>query len=169
MNVDIAINRSKSLPVAEAQALELLENVESALQYFPKLKKLRALGDGLYEWQMKTIGSRAARVAYDTRFTARTRLAEDRLSWVPAKTSSASNAELAGEIIVAAEGEHSRLTIKVSGTLQDVPVPLLYRPMAAPFIRGKFISLADGFLENVAAALTASEASVGGARLGAHG
>lgn len=169
MNVDIAINRSAHLNVPASKALALLQNVEAALRCLPKLAHLRDLGGGRYTWKMKTIGSRTARVAYDAKFGAQTVFDQQagRLAWTPVK--GAGNAELAGEISVTADGGSSRLSIKVSGTLRDVPVPLLYRPMAAPFIRGKFIGLADGFLENASLALTSPQATPADAPLRASG
>ena len=54
---------------------------------------------------------------------------------------------------IAEQGEATQLTFRVRGELRDVPVPLLYRVVAPPFIQGKFTRLVDTFLEDTREAL----------------
>ncbi|MBX6420423.1 MAG: hypothetical protein QJR02_01175 [Sinobacteraceae bacterium] len=153
MQVDIAIERSLSVPLAYERVVPLLDDLEGTIRRFPKLKRLTRLGERAYLWEMQTIGSRLAKIAHDVSYAARYRVDPSRglLSWEP--LSGHGNARIEGAFRLAREGEHTRLDFAVRGELYDVPVPLMYRPLAPPFIQGKFTRLVDTFLERTRAAL----------------
>ena len=161
MKVNIEIERSAVVPVPYQQVEPLLKDLEGTIGRFPKLKKLTRLGEDRYLWEMRTIGSRIANIAHDVSYGAHYQVDLDRgeLSWKP--LANQGNASIEGYFRIA-QGNHggkpggsdeTRLTFRVWGELRDVPVPLLYRMVAPPFIQGKFTRLVDTFLEDTRDAL----------------
>jgi len=153
MKVNIEIERSALVPVPYRQVEPLLQDLEGTIGRFPKLKKLTRLGDNSYLWEMRTIGSRIANIAHEVSYGAEYRvdLQRGELSWKPLPNQG--NASIEGYFRIAADSDTTRLTFRVRGELRDVPVPLLYRVVAPPFIQGKFTRLVDTFLEDTRDAL----------------
>lgn len=158
MNVDIKIERSVEIDASMAQLRGLFEDLEGSLRRFPKLRRLTALGNHSYLWEMSTIGSKAANIAHDVVYAAKYQVepAKYRLKWtaVPGK----GNASLDGEMWAQAGDGSARLSFAVRGRLRNVPVPLMYRLLAPAFIQGKFTRLVDTFLEDTRDAILAVRA-----------
>lgn len=157
MKVNIEIERSCTVPVAYGQAEPLLQDLEGTLHRFPKLKKLTKLGEGDYLSEMRTIGSRIANIAHDVSYGARYQidLKRGEVSWKPLPNQG--NASIEGSLSIAASDQETRLVLRMRGELRDVPVPLLYRMVAPPFIQGKFTRLIDTFLEETRDALVSGK------------
>ena len=153
MKVNIEIERSAIVPVPYKQVEPLLKDLEGTIGRFPKLKKLTKLADNSYFWEMRTIGSRIANIAHDVSYGAEYRvdLPRGELSWKPVPNKG--NATIEGFFRITADSDTTKLTFRVRGELHDVPVPLLYRMVAPPFIQGKFTRLVDTFLEDTRDAL----------------
>jgi len=153
MKVNIEIERSAVVPVPYKQVVPLLMDLEGTISRFPKLRKLTRLGPDQYLWEMRTIGSRIANIAHDVSYGAhyRTDLTRGELSWKPLPDHG--NAVIEGWFRIAEGKDETRLSFRVRGELRDVPVPLLYRVVAPPFIQGKFTRLVDTFLEETREAL----------------
>ena len=155
MNIRLDIERRLLLPVAPARAATLLDDLEATIGRFPNLKTLTRLGDHQYRWDMRTMGVRIARIAHDLSYAARYEI--DRkagvIRWTPLPGHG--NALIGGEIRLAASGAQTEMRFKVDGVLHDVPVPLLYRPLAGPFIVNKMSTLIERYLAATAAALAA--------------
>lgn len=156
MKIDLAIDRSVVLPVAYARAESLLTDIESTIRRFPNLKRLSPLGNDAWLWEMKTMGSRFAKIAHDVSYGARYTLDAERgvVRWVPVEGKG--NAVIAGEFQLAEHAEGTVFSFRVRGTLHDVPVPLLYRPVAPTFIAAKFATLIERFLERTREALVSA-------------
>lgn len=147
MKVPLNIQRSLVIEAPPAKALALLDDLESTIKRFPKLKRLRKLGELQYVWEMETIGSRMAKIAHNVSYGAAYQLDREagELRWAPLPDHG--NARIAGRFRLQPEGgSQTRLSFSVEGELRDVPVPLVYRLVAPPFIQGKFTSLVDRFL-----------------------
>ena len=159
MKVDLAIERSIELPAPYPQVSGLLQEYESTIRRFPKLRKLKKLGEMTYLWEMAPIGSRVAKISHEVVYAARYSLdtTRGRLSWQGLPQHG--NATINGFFQVQPAGRGTRLSFAVTGELRDVPVPLIYRLVAPPFIQGKFTHLVDVFLENTRAALDGQEAA----------
>ena len=159
MKVNIEIERSAVVPVPYKQVEPLLQDLEGTIGRFPKLKKLTKLGENRYLWEMRTIGSRIANIAHEVSYGAQYNvdLPRGELSWKPLPNQG--NASIEGWFRIAADSEATRLTFRVRGELRDVPVPLLYRVVAPPFIQGKFTRLVDTFLEDTREALVNGKVS----------
>jgi hypothetical protein len=157
MKVNIEIERSALVPVPYRQVEPLLQDLEGTIGRFPKLKMLTRLGENRYLWEMRTIGSRIANIAHDVSYGAEYQLDLSRgeLSWKPLPNQG--NATIEGYFRIAADKDDTRLSFRVRGELRDVPVPLLYRVVAPPFIQGKFTRLVDTFLEHTRDALVSGK------------
>lgn len=161
MKVNIEIERSALVPVPYRQVEPLLQDLEGTIGRFPKLKKLTRLGDNRYLWEMRTIGSRIANIAHDVSYGAEyyIDLGRGELSWRPLPNQGNATIEGCFRIAQGSGGgaEETRLTFRVRGELRDVPVPLLYRMVAPPFIQGKFTRLVDTFLDDTRQALVSGK------------
>jgi len=155
VKIDLAIDRSVVLPVDYKTAEPLLRDIESTIGRFPNLKKLTRLDDSAYFWEMRTMGSQIAKIAHDVSYGARyTRdLKAGLLSWEPIPGKG--NATVSGHFKLAKAASGTEFSFHVRGTLFDVPVPLLYRPIAPKFISAKFTALIERFLERTREALAA--------------
>lgn len=156
MRVPIEIERSIEVAAPAERLKALFDDVEGTIRRFPKLKKLTRLDEDLaYRWDLQTMGSRVAGVSLDLAYAARYRVdaARGELSWEPVPGHG--NATIHGRFRVDRAGEQSRLSFRVWGELHDVPVPTMYRLLAAPFIQGKFTQLVDTFLERTGESLRA--------------
>lgn len=159
MKVDIEIERSTTVALPAAQVRRLFDDIETTISRFPKLKKLSRVGPDQYVWELKTIGSRMAKIAYDVTYGAHYRLSADgsELSWTPLPKQG--NASIAGAFQVLEHAAGSEIRFKVKGQLRDVPVPLIYRLVAPPFIQGKFNHLVETFLDHTRDALLQQQAT----------
>ncbi|MBV8062911.1 MAG: hypothetical protein JOY51_04900 [Nevskia sp.] len=158
MKVNIEIERSAMVPVPYRQVEPLLSDLEGTICRFPKLRKLTRLAQDKYLWEMRTIGSRIANIAHDVSYGAHYHvdLPRGELSWKPLPNQG--NATIEGYFRITqgnngGDADETRLTFRVWGELREVPVPLLYRVVAPPFIQGKFTRLVDTFLEETRDAL----------------
>lgn len=154
MDINIEIERSVRVPAPYARVQPLLKDLEGTIGRFPKLKKLSRVGDNAYLWEMETIGSRIARIAHDVAYAAKysVDMKNGELSWKPLPKYG--NASIEGWFRLGDQGVDTQMTFRVWGKLRDVPVPLMYRLLAPPFIQGKFTHLVDEFLERTGVALT---------------
>lgn len=153
MKVNISIARSVDMPTGIARARSLLDDYENTIRRFPKLRKLTPLDRQSYLWEMAPIGSKAAGISHEVSYAARYEVRADagELVWTPLPRHG--NAVIEGRMRVQSRGSGSRLSFDVRGELRDVPVPLMYRLVAPPFIQGKFTRLVDVFLEQTRDAL----------------
>lgn len=147
MNVNIKIERSLDVAVPYERAGILLEDLESTLGHFPKLKKLSKVGNNAYVWEMSPIGSKIANISHEVVYGAQYSLDRERgkLSWKP--LAKKGNATVEGYFQIKKTPKGTQLSFEVNGELRDVPVPLMYRLLAPAFIQGKFAYLVDTFLE----------------------
>lgn len=154
MKINVDVERSTLIAVPRARAEILLTDLESTLKRFPKVKKLSRLGDNEYRTDLQTIGSRVAKIAHDVSYGAKYAIdvRKGQVTWKPLPK--VGNAQVEGGLSVTEEGGKTRLSFRVKGELDDVPVPLMYRLIAPAFIQGKFTALIDAFLEKTAASLT---------------
>jgi len=147
VNVDINVERKLEVALPIDTVSPLIDDLETTLKRFPKLRKLTRLGDKEYRWDMAVIGSRAANIAHEVSYAARytidTRNTEIRFKPMPEH----GNATLEGRLRLVDHGSTTQLAFEVRGRLRDVPVPLMYRLLAPAFIQGKFTRLVEDYLE----------------------
>ena len=153
MKVTINVTRALQADVPPARSRSLLDDVEATLRRFPGLRSLERLAPDVYLWTMKPIGSRLAQIEHEVVYAARYRLdrRRQRLLWEP--VAGHGNAALSGHLGLESAGEGTRFEVAVTGELRDVPVPLLYRPLAPAFVQAQFVGRLDRFLEKLRAAV----------------
>jgi carbon monoxide dehydrogenase subunit G len=153
MNVEIEIERSVTVPVAYAQAQALLHDVENTIRLFPKLRKLTRQKDGSYLWELAPIGSKVANISHEVSFAAKFVVdpQEGLVEWKPVKGQGKNqgrnpgNARIEGRLQLRPHGQATAMSLRVNGDLYDVPVPLMFRLVAPPFIQGKFAALVERY------------------------
>jgi hypothetical protein len=161
MKVNIEIERSTVVPLPAERVCRLFDDLETTIGRFPKLRRLSKLGPDQYLWEMQTIGSRIAKIAHDVSYGAhyKRNAGGNELTWTPIVGKG--NADVSGAIGIAEAAHGSELRFRVKGELRDVPVPLMYRLAAGPFIQGKFTALVETFLERSRDALIQDLAHAG--------
>lgn len=159
MNIDLAIDRRLLLPVDYSRAEPLLADIEGTIRRFPNLRNLTRLDERSWLWEMRTMGSRLAKIAHDVSYGARYTqdLKGGRLSWEPVP--GRGNASISGEFRIRRAPTGTELAFQVRGRLFEVPVPLLYRPVAPKFISMKFEALVQRFLAATGEALGLEDAA----------
>jgi hypothetical protein len=160
MNVNIEIERKTLLPVAYTAARELLDDVEGTIRLFPKLRKLTRQKDGSYLWELAPIGSKVANISHEVAFAARFLVDPDKglVQWKPVKGKG--NAGIEGRLQVRPRGEQTEMSLRVSGELHDVPVPLMFRLVAPAFIQGKFAALVERYFIKLGESLGISDDAI---------
>lgn len=145
MNVNIEIERRTVVPVGYDQARSLLDDVEGTIRLFPKLRRLTRQKDGSHLWEMAPIGSKVANIAHEVSFAAHFMTKPDQglVQWKPVK--GRGNAQIEGRLQVRPRGSQTDMSLRVAGVLRDVPVPLMFRLVAPPFIQGKFTALVEHY------------------------
>ena len=163
MNVKIEIERSAVLPVAYSQVHELLRDVEGTIRLFPKLRKLTRQKDGSHLWELAPIGSRVANISHEVSFAARFVADPDKglVQWKPVKGKG--NASIEGRLQVKPRDDKTDMTLRVWGDLREVPVPLMFRLVAPPFIQGKFAALVERYFIKLGESLGVSDDAIRGA------
>ncbi|HKY91546.1 MAG TPA: hypothetical protein VJM11_10925 [Nevskiaceae bacterium] len=159
MKINVDVERSTLVAVPRAKADVLLKDLEATLKRFPKLKKLSKLGENEFRHDMQTIGSRVAKIAHDVSYGAKYVVdpSKGQITFKPLPK--VGNAQVEGGLSLVEEGNKVRVSFRVKGELNDVPVPLVYRLVAPAFIQGKFTALVDAFLQKTAASLTGGSAA----------
>lgn len=172
MKVAIEVERSINIPAPYSKVLTLMQDLEGTIGRFPKLRRLRKLADKTYVWEMDAIGSRIARIEHEVVYGAKYTVDLERgmLSWKPVPNQG--NATFEGSFRMRDLEKETKMTFTelsfaVKGELHDVPVPLMYRLVAPPFIQGKFNRLVEIFLEKTAVAVGVDEQGVAAARASA--
>ena len=164
MKVKIAIERSLVVALPYKQVTPLLQDLERTIGRFPKLRQLTRIGDNAYRWDMHPIGSKLANISHAVSYGAQYHVDPKKglVRWdaMPKQ----GNASIEGCFSLHGDDEQTRLEFQVEGELYDVPVPLLYRPIAPAFIQGRFSSLVDIFLERTGDALALPESTINAAR-----
>lgn len=153
LKIKIDVEREKTVARPRAELSGIFLDVEASLRKFPKLRKLSRNGEDedSFILEMQTIGSSVAKIAHDVSFglCCTADAEQSSLIWEPLPD--VGNARLNGQLRVEGTGQSARLTFRVHGELQDVPVPLMYRLVAPAFIQGKFSALLDAYLEKLSA------------------
>jgi len=158
VKVNIAIERSLIVAAPYQQVAPLLQDLEGTIGRFPKLKKLTRIGDDSYLWDMHRIGSKLANISHEVSYAARYRvdLRKGEVSWQALPKHG--NASIEGSFSLVGVDDETRLEFRVQGELREVPVPLLYRPIAPAFIQNRFSNLVEQFLERTGAAVIGTQA-----------
>jgi hypothetical protein len=153
MNVNIEIERGATIAVPYARAREFLHDVPNTIRLFPRLKQLREIGKDAYLWEMDAIGSRVARISHEVSFGAKFIVSIDKglIQWKPIP--GRGNAAIEGSWQLTPSGTQTHMLLRVWGELYKVPVPLMFRPVATPFIQGKFTALVERYFANLRQAL----------------
>lgn len=150
MNVTVEFKQGFRVPASPAAVFDLLADVPRSVGHFPELKQLVPLGEGAYRWEMKPLGAAGIshQVIYASRYVADA--ASRSVIWTPVKK--VGNGQIEGRWLYKADRAGTAIDFATVGEL-EVPVPLLLRAVAAPFVQGEFRRQVQRYLDNIRAAL----------------
>jgi hypothetical protein len=145
MNVSIEIERSTTIPLPYSRVRKLLEDVPETIRVFPKLRRLTEASAGVYVWELEPIGAKIANISHEVSFASKftTDPVKGLVKWKPVKGHG--NALIEGRMELKGRGPETQMKLAVWGELHDVPVPMMLRMVAPPFIQGRFTSLVEGY------------------------
>ena len=129
------------------EVFDVLSDVPRSVAHFPKVDKLTDLGDGVYKWEMKKVGTEQVNLqtVYASRYASDK--ARGSVTWTPVK--GVGNALVGGSWkITDNQGRSTRCVLKTEGTL-DVPLPALMKPVIAPVVEGEFEKLVEKYIDNL--------------------
>jgi carbon monoxide dehydrogenase subunit G len=152
MSVNVPIELGYEFEVRSGfdEVFALLSDVPRSVAHFPKVDKLTDLGDGVYKWEMKKVGT--AQVHLQTVYASQYRSdkASGTVTWTP--VAGVGNALVGGSWNISDhKGRSTRCVLKIQGTV-DVPLPGLMKPVVAPVIEGEFEKLVEKYIDNLIAA-----------------
>ncbi|QHS09171.1 hypothetical protein [Sinimarinibacterium sp. NLF-5-8] len=154
MNIKIDADRHLDIATPFARARASVSDVAAVMRRFPKIRDFQAQGGDVYLARMEPISSQRANISHEVSFAGAYSADAEQgvLQWRAVKGKG--NAQLNGRLqLIDLGARGTQLRLSVTGELQDVPVPLLFRPVAGTFIQAKFGALIDGFLEATGDAL----------------
>jgi hypothetical protein len=144
-------------PYPYERVRHFLEDVATTIGHFPKLSKLTEISPDVYLWELAPIGSRIAKISHEVSFASRFTVELDKglVKWKP--VDGHGNASMEGRWKLEPRGKQTHMTMWVRGELYDIPVPLMFRPVAPPFIQGIFAALIERFLQKLEKSLDTPE------------
>jgi hypothetical protein len=148
--IEVSTRRDFGVKADAKTAFALLAHVPASASHYPKVKALVDLGDGAYRWEMEPIGigGFSHQVVYAARYERDER--QGTVTWSPVK--SEGNSEISGSLRVTPQDSGTRVVLEVRGRLA-VPVPLLLRPVAGPFVEREFNQQIETYVANLTRAL----------------
>lgn len=147
MNVDIALSKSGHVDAAVEDFFHKLSNVSETMKHFPKLQALTELGPNRFQLDLKKIGAAGVEhgVVFATDFEVHPENNTLKFTAVP----NVGNAEISGVFTATPADNGSEFSLDISGTLNDIKVPMLLRGPAKPFIKMQFESIVERFVERL--------------------
>lgn len=125
----------------------VLADVPKSVSHFPKVDKLTDLGDGVYQWEMRKVGT--AQVNIQTVYASRyvSDAARGTVQWTPVK--GVGNAQVGGSWKISDhKGRSTRVVLQIDGTV-DVPVPGLMKLVVEPVVTAEFEGLVEKYIANL--------------------
>ena len=152
MKIAVNVKQRFRVPATPEQSFALLADVPRSISHFPNLQRLVPQGEGVYRWEMEPVAAVGVshQLVYACRYASDAGAA--RVTWTP--VANVGNGQIEGAWELLAEGGGTLIRFYTSGAL-EVPVPALFRPMAAPFVQGLFRNEVSRYLDNIRRALSA--------------
>jgi hypothetical protein len=129
-----------------AEVFALLADVPLSASHFPKLGKLVDLGDQIYRWEMKRIGTAkmSIQTVYACKYEADSK--QGTVKWTPVK--GVGNASISGNWKIGKKKTGSHVVLEISGELQ-VALPGLMKGMITPMVTAENETLISIYIENL--------------------
>jgi hypothetical protein len=150
MDVDVSIERSASVQAPFARAKQMMLELDATLRLFPKLRQLEPVGERRYAWELEPIGFKPAGIAHVVRYVTDFTVDIDsgRVEWTP--VAGQGNSQIAGSWLTRNRGDAIDITLRISGTIGGIRVPLPFRLAVPPFVRSAFTDLVETYLVRLA-------------------
>ena len=147
ISVDIDLGYEFAVKAKAADVFAVLSDVPTSVSHFPKVDKLTDMGDGVYKWEMKKVGT--AQVNIQTVYASKyvSDKAKGTVKWTPVKD--IGNAQVGGSWKVTDnKGKSTAIELKIKGTV-EVPLPGLMKMVVGPVVEGEFEKLVDKYIANL--------------------
>ena len=126
---------------------DVLSDVPASIRHMPKVERLTELGDGVYQLEMKRVGT--AQVHLQTVYASKyvSDRAKGSVKWTPVK--GVGNALVGGSWKVAdRKGKSTHCVLEIEGTV-DVGLPALMRVVVEPVVASEFEKIVEQYIDNL--------------------
>ncbi len=146
ITVDVDMGYEFSVKAKAADVFAVLSDVPTSAGFFPKVKQLSDLGDGVYQWEMEKVGN--AQVGLQTVYASKyvTDKAKGLVQWMPVK--GIGNAQVSGHWKITDNKKSTQLELKISGEM-TVPLPALMKMVVGPIAKAEFEKLVEKYIANL--------------------
>lgn len=150
---DIEINRRFQTDAAFDAVWALLSDTPRCIAHYPKLQRLVPLGESRYRWELTPIGAKgfSHQVVYAADY--RQQRETGRVEWTPVPR--IGNAQIRGHWQLEDQGGTTAVTLHTTGEV-EIPVPLLLRGLAKPFVKQEFDRHIERFVGSIQRELEAA-------------
>lgn len=145
MKVEFSLTKQITPNATRARIGECMDDVETVLNLFPKLRSITVQGDE-YFWELQPIGAAGVEreVSYGTTISANHDTG--RIDITP--VAGYGNASVGGYLQIGGSDDAPTVEVSLGGSV-DVDIPFLVRGPAKPFIREVFVKLVERFAERL--------------------
>lgn len=153
MKIEVSVKQRFRVPAPLQEVHDLLADVPRSARHFPNVERLADEGKGVYRWEMEPIKALGLKhqVVYACRYDSALKSGKTAtVSWTPLPK--VGNGQIEGRWRLAVENGGTQIEFETAGAL-EIPVPALFRPMAAPFVQGMFRDEVGRYLANIRRAL----------------
>lgn len=148
VKIDLGYEFDVKAPAADV--FEVLSDVPTSVQHFPKVEALTDLGDGVYQWEMEKVGTTQVNIqtVYASKYTSQFDAAKDKgsVKWTPVK--GVGNALVSGQWKIDGKKKSTAIELAIQGEI-EVPLPSLMKMVVAPVVEGEFEKLVDKYIANL--------------------
>lgn len=154
ITVTLKIKRQFHVPASPTRVFEILADVPCSVSHFPKVQRLKDLGDGVYRWELEEIGAAGIHhvVVYACRYVSD--IETGSVEWTP--IDDVGNGRISGYWQISAHPDGTQIEFRTDGKLQ-IPGPGLLAPIVAPIVREIFSGLIDEYIANLRRTFQAPE------------
>jgi carbon monoxide dehydrogenase subunit G len=154
LRIDIDLGYEFTVKAGVKAVFDLLSDVPASASHFPMVDRLVDLGDGVYRWEMKKLGTPQVHIqaVYASRYASNRR--KGLVEWTP--VTGVGNAQIAGRWVMAKAQAQAqakaqagtRCELHVQGVV-ELPLPPLMRLVVEPVVQVEFERLVEQYIDNL--------------------
>lgn len=147
ISVKIDVKKSFEADCSWQKVFDTLANVPVSASFFPKVKNLEDLGDGVFKWEMEKIGvdRYSIQTIYACKYTSNK--GEGWVKWEP--VAGIGNGVVSGAWnLTSLAPQKTRINFAVKGEL-TIPLPGLLRFLIAPVVSVAFLGMISRYHRNL--------------------
>lgn len=150
ITVNIDLGYEFDVKADASEVFEVLSDVPTSVSHFPKVEALTDMGAGVYQWEMKKVGTKQVNLqtVYASKYVSKFDKAKGTGSvrWTPVK--GVGNALVGGNWKIEALEKGTSITLAIEGKV-EVALPSLMKMVVVPVVEGEFEGLVEQYIDNL--------------------